>query len=410
MQGWYKREGNLPASPQTMGENKGTTSVEITPHTLRVLLRSRWDADSAAWIDSDLRAATDFDWDALLEAARQARAAPLLHQVLHDREWVPSRIRNALRMDLFGVARQNLIAMNALAAILDELSDAGIPHIVLKGAALALTLYKNEGLRPMCDIDLLVPHADVPHVLTILERIGFFQQKSDPHPGMYLTYANVIHMQVSEPETLNLDLHWCLLNLPHYRQKIHNADLWDNAIPLPVLSVPGRTLEEEAQLVHLCGHLLLHGEALSDYGSLLWEYDIALYLSERAADLDWNIVVKRASTWDLLVPLQQVLPLMTSSWGLILPNSVLASVDSAIPSQMDSKLAHLRTSGRKGLGMRILSKTYHLPSRRHEIKYLAGMLFPSTSYMRERYGMPHPILLPFYYAYRWLRGLGLIRR
>ena len=32
-------------------------------------------------------------------------------------------------------------------------------------------------------------------------------------------------------------------------------------------------------------------------------------------------------------------------------------------------------------------------------------LFPSAAYMRQRYDIPHPLLLPLYYPYRWFRGL-----
>jgi hypothetical protein len=41
--------------------------------------------------------------------------------------------------------------------------------------------------------------------------------------------------------------------------------------------------------------------------------------------------------------------------------------------------------------------------------YLMAQVFPSARYMRENYGMRHSLLLPFYYGYRWLRGLGLVR-
>ena len=35
-------------------------------------------------------------------------------------------------------------------------------------------------------------------------------------------------------------------------------------------------------------------------------------------------------------------------------------------------------------------------------------LFPSRAYMQQRYQIFHPLLIPFYYPYRWLRGLRKI--
>ena len=196
---------------------------------LRTLLRSRWDAASAAWIDSDLRTAVDFDWDALLLAARKARVSPLLHLVLHDRAWVPAYVRSALRMDLFGVARKNLIGMNALTAILGALNDAGIRHILLKGAALALTLYKSEGLRPMSDIDLLVPHEDVPQTLSVLKSLGYTTWSPEIYPGANQIIYSELSLQAVDREYPNLDLHWCLINTPHYHHRISLSTIWETA-------------------------------------------------------------------------------------------------------------------------------------------------------------------------------------
>lgn len=38
-------------------------------------------------------------------------------------------------------------------------------------------------------------------------------------------------------------------------------------------------------------------------------------------------------------------------------------------------------------------------------RFATATVFPSAPYMRRRYGVQHSWLLPFYYPYRWLRGL-----
>ena len=52
---------------------------------------------------------------------------------------------------------RNHILLHQVRGILEALHGAGIDTLVLKGAALALTHYKDLGLRPMDDLDLLVP-------------------------------------------------------------------------------------------------------------------------------------------------------------------------------------------------------------------------------------------------------------
>ena len=76
-------------------------------------------------------------------------------------------------MFYFATARRNLLAFNALARVIEHLNAHGIPNILLKGVALALTLYKNEALRPMGDVDLLVRWDDVPRTVELLRELGY---------------------------------------------------------------------------------------------------------------------------------------------------------------------------------------------------------------------------------------------
>ncbi len=51
-------------------------------------------------------------------------------------------------------------------------NETGIPVVALKGIALAATVYPDEGLRPMGDIDLLVPEGEGMRALDILLKAG----------------------------------------------------------------------------------------------------------------------------------------------------------------------------------------------------------------------------------------------
>jgi hypothetical protein len=46
-----------------------------------------------------------------------------------------------------------------------------------------------------------------------------------------------------------------------------------------------------------------------------------------------------------------------------------------------------------------------MPGWRQRVRFARTNLFPSAAYMRQRYQIKHPLLLPLYYPYRWLRGL-----
>jgi Uncharacterised nucleotidyltransferase len=67
---------------------------------------------------------------------------------------------------------RNETAQVRLLSILRALHRAGIPTMVLKGAALIASYYPRPGLRPMSDIDVAVHGRDVAAAVSCLESLG----------------------------------------------------------------------------------------------------------------------------------------------------------------------------------------------------------------------------------------------
>lgn len=65
---------------------------------------------------------------------------------------LPARVKQKLREDYYLSAVRNTLLYQELAKILATFNDAGLPVIVLKGAALAQEMYGNIALHPMTDI------------------------------------------------------------------------------------------------------------------------------------------------------------------------------------------------------------------------------------------------------------------
>lgn len=100
------------------------------------------------------------DWQAILGMVRQHRLGPLLHwQLTHERAGVPvpETVRSALAGMFRAAAMRSLSAQRDLLEVCRLLNAAGIPSIPLKGAFLAYFSYPHAALRPLRDIDLLVP-------------------------------------------------------------------------------------------------------------------------------------------------------------------------------------------------------------------------------------------------------------
>ncbi len=81
-------------------------------------------------------------------------------------------------MNIFGWFYRSTLSENQrmfaqIADLLDAFRCAGIETMLLKGAALILLHYKDPGLRPMVDFDILVPAAKAAAAIKTLSELGW---------------------------------------------------------------------------------------------------------------------------------------------------------------------------------------------------------------------------------------------
>ena len=123
--------------------------------------------------DATLRALL---WAALADAAEDHGIAPLLEPVisaLAGQLPVPDEVRRAFVV-LTSRHRRAAVAREAcIDRLLRAFDDAGVPLILLKGAALAHRIYRDPALRPMADIDVLIDPADTAQAVSIANRLGY---------------------------------------------------------------------------------------------------------------------------------------------------------------------------------------------------------------------------------------------
>lgn len=100
------------------------------------------------------------DWGRLLRMADQHRLKPLLHWQLAKLRLglpVPNEVRTRLADSFKRSTVRALALQRELCLICSILNRAGIPCVALKGAFLAFQAYPHPGLRPLRDLDILVP-------------------------------------------------------------------------------------------------------------------------------------------------------------------------------------------------------------------------------------------------------------
>ena len=177
-----------------------------------------------------------------------------------------------------------LLLPRAVALAVGPLTEVGLEPVVFKGPAVAAR-YPEPGMRPMDDIDLLLPESDHQHALEALGRAGWQVTR----PGVGGHYDTVLsHREV--PSYL-LEVHYGL-EQPSERPTALDSDvLWARRQPLQCAGTPAFGLPPAEEIVVLAAHA---GKPHHRFVRLVWIADLAMivgHAEEQHNPIDWERVL-----------------------------------------------------------------------------------------------------------------------
>jgi Uncharacterised nucleotidyltransferase len=286
-----------------------------------------------------------------------------------------------------------------LGRVLRRCRAEGLPVIVLKGPALAETIYPEPHLRPFSDLDLLVRPGDRLAMDALLRDLGH-GRLADGHSWEFdIAWDGATVYEA--PAGVRVDLHWSLLTEPRYAWNAREqAGVWGRAMPITVAGEPALSLGREDLVLHLATHLAVH-HSLAGW---LRHWDVALLLERWGAELDWPALLARAARWRVRRALFFVL------------RRVRATFDAPVPPAV---LAALRPRGPRAAALAALLRAV-APSRLERLEYLVTLLlvdrardlrgalrqalWPPADWMQARYGLDTGSRSTLYLAH--VRRLG----
>ena len=234
------------------------------------------------------RAALVTDWDFLLTLAEEHGVGPLVAAHLtKGRVDVPLQVTRTLRGLTARHRRCNEVMLGALGEILDVFSDARLESMVLKGPAIAASVYGDIGLRPISDLDLLVTERDAVPALRVLGKIGYDVDL----PASECRIGRHHHLHAAtrtiDGVPIIIEIHRDALSAD--RGEAMTFD--DQRGQATTFDVDGRkalTLEPHEMLWHLCRHMV----GLWHPYRLMWVADIIGYAERFVDELDWPYMRK----------------------------------------------------------------------------------------------------------------------
>ncbi|MGI8497948.1 MAG: nucleotidyltransferase domain-containing protein [Gemmatimonadaceae bacterium] len=242
----------------------------------RLLLLSAGGSDNDPEIASLLGAG--IDWPRLAWLADWENAGPVLWQRLC--EVAPDRLSGesgSLRqLAMVGAFRVRQIE-SRLGEVVARLDAEGMPVMLLKGAALASTVYPTFASRPMSDIDLLLHSEQAHRARALLTQWGWRSEGPDSLDEVYGNYHHLRPLRDVRRTGVSLELHTALFP-PGHPFRIPLADFERDGLPIVVGGHSVYVLPPALQLLHTCLHLAW-SHILEEEGSWRTFRDIAAITS-----------------------------------------------------------------------------------------------------------------------------------
>lgn len=336
------------------------------------------------------------EWEMAAVAAQQTLLSSLLYSRLPNTESIPDTVRRELRQAHAATGLRNTLLLQALDDVLQALHRAGIRAIVLKGAALAQTVYTDVAQRPMRDVDIQVSRTDWPRIPAVLRTLDWERAEPlllDDTTGL-VTHAEwwCKHDRV----TLNLEIHSRWLQSPVYDAHPPFDRLWQSAPTLPDRP-HWRVLAPDDQLLHLCVHAFYHHDA----NWPLAEVDLVQLLACQRDTIVWDAVLHSAEIHQVVAALQTLLPRLAADWHAPIPQDVLEQLMQLPIGRMERNAIHCRRND----ATRNLCLMRNLPPGL-ALRYVVRLVAPPAPYMAVRWGYaPGQSLL-----WAWVRRWGIIGR
>jgi hypothetical protein len=260
-----------------------TTRASLEPTATLLWEACRPDPDPAA-----VRRALAGGADVVLavEAAEEHRIGPLLWRALEAADALdalgPGRAALGGSANAFAMEAMLLIP-RAVGLAVRPLTEAGLEPVVFKGPAVAAR-YPKPGLRPMEDIDMLLPRADHARALSALRAAGW-EVARDPNSDQYDTV-----LSHGEVPSLALELHYGLEAASLRVTRLDAGALWALRRPMDIAGTPAFVLPQAEELVVLAAHA---GKPHHSFVRLMWVADLAMVVHDAAArgtPVDWREV------------------------------------------------------------------------------------------------------------------------
>jgi hypothetical protein len=250
------------------------------------------------------------------------------------------------------------------------LAAADVPALLLRGGALAATVYDDPAVRHCHDLAFLVRPQDIPRAADALQNAGLTPLAHAPNAES--PYAALRH-----ETSLPVELHGRLFTVPMY--ELPWEELWLRACDVTIGGRATRVLSPADALLHVSCHAF----SSASRESLRWVMD-AWHILRRDGAVAWEVLGASAERGRLALPALVTLRYLVESLGAPVPAPVLDRLEAAVARapvvERDVALRAVRNGACESVSA-LLGRTrggWHVRALT-----VAWLLFPSRAYVRD---------------------------
>lgn len=355
------------------------------------------------------------DWDYIIDCSIEQSISPLFYwnlNKMNSSKYVPSEVMKSLQKMYYSNLARNIFLYDELSKILTAFKEMGIDTIVLKGAFLAEEIYKNIGLRPMSDIDLLIKEKDLQKAKKELTELKYSATSIFPtklHEQRHRMLNGELSFKHQDKNSV-IDIHWDIQPF-QYTYKVDVNKFWNNAKPVKISGVEILMFAPEDILQHLCLHVHKHITLSIVFSNappvkpLRDHCDIAEITRHYKDTINWNYLLQSSKDYGIEEPISQGLSIAKNYFGAFVPEDFLSELEpvkSCIGFEEIFKGLIKKDSNKKyqSPGMNYLVNLETVNGTWNKSRIIFGDIFPSKEFMIYRYSIKNEKQVYRYYLIR----------
>lgn len=272
--------------------------------------------------------------------------------------------------------------------VIDRLTAAGVDCMVLKGASLVGAAGLSSGMRPMADVDLLVPTRDAERAMRAADPA--FRVLLDP-PELTRAMARLRHGHTArDGNDLQIDLHWRLADVWLPGPNLDRL-FWDRA---ETVTLQGRAIRVLAP-TELLYHLVVHGVPRNPTPPIRWIADALELIAAEGERIDWARLVGVARHYRRGLLLGTGLAYLAGTFAAPVPPDTLRTLGEPVDADEQAEFD-------------LLTRNWSPPDHLPAVRRMAHRMLPVLRERLPGHGlvayMTDACLQPA--IVEWVRGLG----